>query len=126
VARKSFVVRFALIATLVALLLAVAPAAQAGKGKPGGGGAATATLFASCNPCAVGSTAHFWGSGYDSNQGAQLYITNGFVSAVPVSADGSVSFDWYMSGAGTYDVRLYQFGKGNKLVLKGEVITYAW
>jgi hypothetical protein len=38
VARKSFVVRFALIATFVALVLAVVPAAQAGKGKPPAGG----------------------------------------------------------------------------------------
>jgi hypothetical protein len=122
VARKSFVVRFALIATFVALVLAVVPGAMA-KGKPGA--TPTATLFASCNPCAVGSTAHFWGSGYDPGQGAQLWITYGFGSAVPVAPDGSVSFDWYMNGPGMYDVRLYQVGNGNKLVLKGEVITYA-
>lgn len=116
------------IASLIAfvLLLVVVPAAQASKGRPGpGGGSPPATLYASCNPCAVGSTAHFWGSGYDPNQGAQLWITYGFGSAVPVAADGSVSFDWYMSAAGTYDVRLYQSGKGGKLILKGEVITYA-
>src|SRR5262245_60838477 len=98
VTRFTHAARVALIAGLLAGALALVPVAGAAPGgKPRGGSAPPATLSVSCNPCAVGSYAHFQGSGYDPGQGAQLWITNGFVSAVGVASDGSVSFNWYMS-----------------------------
>ena len=119
------------IVALVLVLVAVpmAFAAKNGGGKPGGQAPPTATLVADCNPCAVGTVAHFSGSGYDPRQGAQIYFksasgeTTG--GAVPVASDGTVSFGWYMSPAGTYDVRACQYGKGGKLVLKATTTVTA-
>lgn len=127
--RFTHAARVAFSAGLLVGALALVPTAFAGGGghKPGGGGTTTptATLYASCNPCAVGSIAEFWGSGYTTLQNAQVWITSGFQTTVPVASDGTVHFGWYMSAPGTYDVRLYQQGNGGKLVLKGEVVTYA-
>jgi hypothetical protein len=115
---------------VLALSLALVPAALAGKGKPGGGGSSTtATLASDCHPCAADTIAHFWGSGYDPSQGVQLRIvaSDGTITgaAVPVAADGSVSFGLYMSPAGTYNVQAYQFANGGKLVLKASTSVTA-
>ena len=122
--------RITVAAAIGALVLMLVPAAFAGKptagggGKPSGGGT-TATLSASCNPCAVGDVANFWGSGYDGSKGtAQLYVS-GMWAAVPVAADGTVSFGWYLSAPGTYDLRLYQSGNGGKTVLKSQLVITA-
>lgn len=124
------VARTAQIGVLV-LALALVPAGLAAKGggKPGGGSTTTATLASDCNPCAAGTIAHFRGSGYDSRQGAQIYFKSATGSttgaAVPVAADGTVSFGWNMSPAGTYEVRAMQWGKGGKLVLKATTTVTA-
>lgn len=107
---------------LVLAFVPVAFAAKGGGGKPGDSTSTTATLVSDCNPCAVGTVAHFQGSGYDPRQGAQIYFKSADGSttgaAVPVASDGTVSFGWYMSPAGAYEVRACQYGKGGKLVLK--------
>jgi hypothetical protein len=124
------VARTAQIGVLV-VALALVPAGFAAKGGGGQGGdsTTTATLVSDCNPCAAGTIAHFTGSGYDPWQGAQIYFTNAAGSttgaAVPVAADGTVSFGWNMSPAGTYEVRAMQWGKGRKLVLKATTTVTA-
>jgi hypothetical protein len=118
-----------------ALALVVAPAALSGKGgngssqrggQGGGGSTSSATLNSSCNPsCAAGSYASFWGSGYDGTQGAaQLYVSGAW-TAIPVAADGTVSFTWYMSAVGPYDFKVFQKGNGNKMVLKAQLTVTA-
>ena len=113
----------------VVLVLVLVPAALAGKGgnggRPGGGASTTATLVASCGPCVAGSYASFSGSGYDGSQGAaQLYVSGAW-TAIPVAADGTVSFTWYMLATGPYDFRVYQRGKGQKLALKAQLTVTA-
>ena len=122
--------RIALMTGVVALVLALVPVAfaakpsAAGGGKPSGG-TASATLYSSCNPCSSGTVASFWGSGYDGSKGiAQLYVS-GMWAAVPVAADGTVSFGWYLSAVGTYELKLYQSGNGGKSVLKGQLTVTA-
>jgi hypothetical protein len=127
----SRVTPFAVIAALV-LVLALVPAALAGRGGRGGGGGGTpgggtpsATLYSSCNPCAAGTIASFWGSGYDGSLGSAQLSVGGTWAAVPVASDGTVAFAWNLSAAGTYDVKLYQAGNGRKMVLKGQLTVVA-
>lgn len=115
--RKATVLRIALFAVLAAFVLVPAAAA----GRPGGGSTASATLVPECNPCAAGTVVHFTGSGYDGSQAsAQVYFksadgtTTG--AAIPVNADGTIWFGWYL--VGTRDVTVYQRGGGHKWVLK--------
>ena len=121
---KKFPSRLALMAAVAALCLVPVGAASAARGGPSP--SATATLYSSCDPCTVGSVASLWGSGYDGSQGAaQLYVS-GAAAAIPVNADGTVSFGWYMSAPGSYDFRIYQKGNGkNKLVMKGQLTVAA-
>ena|SRR5215813_743195 len=119
IARAAWIAALAIAVTVVPAGLA----AKNGGGKPGSAPPpATATLVSDCNPCAVGTIAHFSGSGYDPRQGAQIYFKSSDGSttgaAVPVASDGTVSFGWNMSPAGTYEIRACQYGKGGKLVLK--------
>jgi hypothetical protein len=96
-------------------------------GNGNGGGTPSATLDSSCIPtCAAGSYASFWGSGYDGSQGlAQLYVSGAW-TAIPVAADGTVSFSWYMSATGPYDFRVYQHGNGkHKMVLMAQLSVTA-
>jgi hypothetical protein len=117
------------------LALVLVPAAIAAKGgngssqrggQGGSGSTSSATLNSSCNPsCAAGSYASFWGSGYDGSQGAaQLYVSGAW-TAIPVAADGTVSFTWYMSATGPYDFKVFQKGNGQKLVLKAQLTVTA-
>ena len=129
-AAKLVVTMFALVA------LALIPAGLAAKGgnsdNPnrgggnGGGGTPSATLESSCNPsCTAGTYGSFWGSGYDGSQGAaQLYVSGAW-TAIPVNADGTVSFTWYMLATGPYDFRVYQNGNGRKMVLKAQLTVTA-
>jgi hypothetical protein len=123
VATKSPRFRIVLAAVIGVAALALVPGALAGKGgKPAGGGStSTATLVSDCNPCAVGSYAHFTGSGYDGSQSGVQVNISGTGMAFPINADGTLSFTVYMSPAGTYDVKVYQWGSGHKLVLKAEL-----
>lgn len=117
----------ALVAALV-LALALVPAGIAGKGKGQGNGnlASDPTLASSCNPCALGSFAHFSGSGYDGSQPRALVAfrshADGSITQTEtnVSSDGTIAFDFYMAPAATYDVMVLQ-DDHNKTLLKGEL-----
>jgi hypothetical protein len=122
VTSKAPILRIALFA--IVAVLATVPAASAGK--PGTTSTASATLVPDCNPCAAGTVVHFSGSGYDGSQAsAQVYFksvdgtTTG--AAIPVNADGTIWFGWYL--VGTRDVQVYQRGGGHKWVLKAETIV---
>ena len=123
------------VVVLVGLVLVLAPVAFAARGGdganhgngPGGSGGSTssATLGSSCDPCTAGTYATLSGSGYDGSQGAaQLYVSGAW-TAIPVAADGTVSFNWYMLATGPYDFRIYQKGNGNKMVLKAQLTVTA-
>ncbi len=123
-------IRHALVAGSLLLVLVLVPAGFAAKGGNGGGGkpgaaGPTATLYSSCNPCTAGTVASFWGSGFDGSQGTAQLSVSGTWAAVPVAADGSVAFSWYLSAAGTYDLKLYQSGNGRKSILKGALTVVA-
>lgn len=126
--------RIAHAASIVGFVLAfvLVPTALAGKGGNGNGngyGNSTstgATLLSDCNPCALGTTAHFTGSGFDGSQAsAMLSFTtaDATISAmVPVNPDGTVSFSWAMSYAGTRDFCIYQRANSGKWELKADAI----
>lgn len=122
--RKKVPLRTALVLTVAVLALsltAIASARPAGGGKGGGGSATpTATLVADCNPCAAGSVVGLTGAGYDGSQpSAQIRVALDS-AAIPVNADGTVAFGWYFSAPGSHSVSVYQWGRGGKLVLKGQ------
>lgn len=102
------------------LITSVALAARGGNGaKPGGG---TATIVPSCNPCAAGTVVSFAGSGYDGSQGKATLDISGAITSTAVYGDGTLAFDWpYFGNPGTYTVKVYQDGRGHRLVLKAEV-----
>lgn len=126
--RKAARLRIALPFVLVVLGFALVPVALAGKGGGGGGAPApgsTATIVSSCNPCAVGTTARFTGSGYDPSEPrgmAALRDSAGNTTWVGINfnSDGTTSFDLYLSPAGTYDLKVLQ-NQRRKLVLKAEL-----
>ena len=126
-----------LVLSLAALALALVPAAGlAAKGGNGGGGhgggggggpapSTSATLYSSCNPCANGTVARFWGSGYDASQPrgmAAVQDSSGNTTwiGINVASDGTTSFELYMSPSGTYDVKVLQ-SLHKQLVLKAEL-----
>jgi hypothetical protein len=114
--------RIVLAATVAAFVLVLVPVALAGKGGPT---ASTATIVSSCNPCAVGTYVHFTGSGYDKTQPRGMVALTGSDGSttwagINFDSDGTTSFDWYMSPAGTYDVKVLQ-NSHKKLVLKAEL-----
>jgi hypothetical protein len=117
--RLTLVLAVALLALSLTAIASARPAG-AGGGKGGGSATPTATLVADCNPCAAGSVVGFTGDRYDGSQpSAQLRV--GLDSAaIPVNADGTVAFGWYFSAPGSHTVSVYQWGKGGKLVLKGQ------
>ena len=125
---KTSTVRRVTVGALLVLALVLVPAAIAAKGgnggRPGGGGS-TATLYASCNPCAAGSVASFWGSGYNGSLGTAQLSVSGTWAGIPVAADGTVSFSWYLAASGTYELKIYQSGTGRKTALKGQLIVVA-
>jgi hypothetical protein len=124
----------AVFVVLPLLVLALVPAGLAAKGgnagtngNGGGGPGATpsATLYSSCNPCAVGTMVTFSGSGYDGSQPrgmAQIRDSAGGTTwiGINVASDGTTSFELYMSPAGTYDVKVLQ-DQHRKMVLKAEL-----
>jgi hypothetical protein len=123
--------RIAQLASLVALVavIALVPAALAGKPGGGGGGggptASSATLVSDCNPCAVGTVAHFTGSGFDGSQprGMAAFMDsagNTTWIGINVNPDGTTAFELYMSPADTYDLKVLQ-SEHKKLVLKAEL-----
>jgi hypothetical protein len=137
--RKSAAILFVL--SLAVLALALVPAAglaakggngggaHGGGGSGGSGGGSTpptsATLYSSCNPCAVGTVAQFWGSGYDaSNPRGMAAIRDSAGNTtwigVNVASDGTTSFELYMSPADTYDVKVLQ-SSHKQLELKAEL-----
>lgn len=109
------------IATLVASLLVAAVASGVLAGKPPRGGS-SATLYASCSPCAVGSVVDFWGSGYDGRQGKAMLNIGGAVTSTAVDAQGNLRFSWpYFSAPGSYPVSVYQWSRSGKPVLKAQL-----
>jgi hypothetical protein len=119
-------------AIIAALLLALAPVyapanflsgtgvADAARGGNRGARLA-ADLQPSCNPCALGTTVHFNGSGFDASQGKAMLNIGGGWTSTRVAADGSVSFDWpYFQVAADYDVSAYQT-QGNRMVVVAAV-----
>ena len=115
------------LAVLEGLLIAVlsvgliAGTALAGKPSSGSGG----TLSSSCNPCALGTTATFQGSGLDgSNPRAMVAVTDGSGSTawagINVNPDGTTTFVWYMTPAGTYTFKLVQ-ERHNRMLLKAQL-----
>jgi hypothetical protein len=109
------------LATLVATLLVASVASGALAAKPPRGGA-SATLYASCSPCAVGSVVDFWGSGYDARQGKAMLNIGGAVTSTAVDANGNIRFSWpYFSAAGSYPVSVYQWSRSGKPVLKAQL-----
>ena len=112
-----------IIVILVFGLLAVPVLGARGGGgnKPGGGGSA-ATIVPSCNPCVAGSVVTFTGSGYEAYQQLAQLDISGAITSTAVYADGTLAFDWpYFGNPGTYTVKVYQDGRGHRLVLKAEV-----
>lgn len=123
--RKAPRVRIALSLAVAALVVAFVPAALAAKGGPSP--APTASLSSDCNPCAVGTVAHFTGSGYDPSEPrgmAALKDSAGNTTWIGInfSSDGTTSFELYMAPAGTYDLKVLQNSR-KKLVLKAELPT---
>lgn len=120
-------------AVLVGVTMALVPVALADKGGGGHsgtggsghkGGGSSATLSVDCNPCALDRYAHFTGSGFDGSllRGMVAVTSGGSTTwaGIPVNADGTTSFDWYMSPTGTYDVKVFQ-QVHKKLVLETEL-----
>jgi len=113
------------IAIVVALCFAfvLAPAALGGKGGPTA--PTSATLTSDCNPCALGTVAHFTGSGYSTSEPRGMAaITdsagNTNWTGINFNPDGTTSFELYMSPAGTYDIKVLQ-NQHKRLVLKAEL-----
>lgn len=109
-----------LIATLVVGL--IAGTAFAGKPTRGGAGG---SLTASCNPCALYTTATFTGSGLDgSNPRAMVAVTDGSGgtawAGINVNPDGTTSFVWYMSPKGTYTFKVVQ-ERHNRMTVKAQL-----
>jgi hypothetical protein len=117
--------RIALFAVLAALVLAIVPAAVGARGGGGSGGAPTATIDSDCNPCAVGTIAHFTGSGYDPSEPRGMAAVKDSAGntnwvGINISPDGTTSFELYMSPAGRYDITVLQ-NQRKRLVLKAEL-----
>lgn len=120
--------RLTQVASVAVLILALAlvPAAVAGKGKGQGPGnnAYDPTLSSDCNPCALGTFAHFSGSGYDGSQPTALIAfrryEDGSITQMQagVNPDGTLAFEVYVAPVGTYDVMVLQ-NDHNKTVLMG-------
>ena len=65
---------------------------------------------------------HFTGAGYNAGQARALVYFGAAFGAVPVYADGTVAFDWpYLSAPGELVVKVYQEGKGHKMVVKAQL-----
>lgn len=112
------------IVVLLTVALTAGPAYAGRGGNKGGpkGDTTSATLDASCGPCAENSVITFTGEGYDASQGKAILSMDGAWTSVAVSADGTLAFDWaYFESAGTYTVEVYQNGKGKKLSLKSSL-----
>ncbi|HET7677275.1 MAG TPA: hypothetical protein VFK38_05425 [Candidatus Limnocylindrales bacterium] len=89
--------------------------------KNGGRSSVSATVVPSCNPCAAGTVVQFTGSGYDASQGKAVLDISGAITSTAVYADGTINFDWpYFGQPGSYVVKVFQDGRGHKLVLKAE------
>ncbi len=110
------------IAALV-LILVLVPSAIGGRGGPST--SPSATLTSDCNPCALGTIAHFSGSGYDpSEPRGMAAITDAAGNTnwigINISSNGTTSFELYMSPAGTYNIKVLQ-NLRKKLVLRAEL-----
>jgi hypothetical protein len=110
----------ALVAATAALSLSMAPAALAARGGGHTSATPTASLVSSCDPCSAGTVVQFTGAGYNGSQPSAQLNFNGDWAAIPVNADGTISFGWNVTATGSYTVKVYQYGKGGKLALMGE------
>ncbi len=123
-ARKVPSLRVALTVATAGIVLTLVPAAVAAR--PGSGGTtSTATIVSDCNPCALGTIAHFTGSGYDPTEPrgmAALRDSAGNTTwiGININSNGTTSFELYMSPAGTYNLKVLQ-NQRKKLVLKAEL-----
>lgn len=113
------------IALCIASCLFVATVSPALAGKGGPTPSPTATITSDCNPCAVGTIAHFSGSGYDPNEPRGMAaITdpagNTTWIGINFTTDGRTSFELYMSPAGTYDIKVLQ-NQHKRLALRAEL-----
>lgn len=114
--RRSSLVLSGAVAIVLAFSALIGPALAA---RPGSG--ATATIQASCNPCAVGTVVDFRGAGYDAKQGKAMLNIGGGTASTAVYADGTIAFQWpWFTSPGAYSVKVYQWSRSGKPVLKAE------
>ena len=110
--------------SLIALLVVGLVAGTAFAARGGNAGTSSSgTLYTDCNACAVGTTANFWGSGYDGSQPRGMVAVTGSDGStawagINVNPDGTTSFVWYMNPGGTYTFKVLQ-SSHKRLVLKG-------
>lgn len=118
--RKAPSLRIALSVLLASAVIVPAAFAARGPSTP-----ASATISSDCNPCALGTVAHFTGSGYDTSEPRGMAaITDSAGNTnwvgINITSNGTTSFELYMSPAGTYDVKVLQ-NQHKRLVLKAEL-----
>jgi len=120
-ARRPIHVRRLLAVALMAAVVLSSAAGAALAGKPNRA-TSTASLAASCGPCAVGAVVDFSGTGYDAKQGKAMLNIGGAVTSTAVYADGTIRFSWpYFSSPGAYSVSVYQWTRSGKPVLKAQL-----
>lgn len=120
VPRQSNVVLSLAVAVALTMVALISPALAA---RPGSG--ATATIQASCGPCAAGTIVDFRGAGYDAKQGKAMLNIGGGTTSTAVWADGTIAFQWpWFTSPGAYSVKVYQWSRSGKPVLKAETTVH--